>query len=114
MSEDEKRKFAEKRRGTKSRGLNTFEFFDQTRLIQALDAVRGDFIERGATVLESIIRCPVCRAKRLSTSLAPVATTLSAPGRVEAVTNDGSDLAFSRGRAVLVGKAETLHGWWTL
>ena len=84
------------------------------RLIQALDTEGGDFIKPGATVLESIIRCPVCRAERLSTRPALVATSLPPPGRVKAVANDGSDLALSRGRAVLVGTAETLHGWWTL
>ena len=66
------------------------------RLIQALDTVRGDFIERGATVLESIIRCPVCRAERLSTSLALVATTLSRLRRVEAVANDVTNNRLSR------------------
>jgi hypothetical protein len=29
------------------------------------------------------------------------------------MTNDGSNVAFSRGRVVLVGTAETLHGWCT-
>jgi len=84
------------------------------RLIEAFDTKGGDFIKRGATVLESIIRCPFCRAECLFTSLTLVATTLSPPGRVKAVANDGSDVTFSRGRAVLVGTAETLHGWWTL
>ena len=84
------------------------------RLIQALDTERGDFIKGGATVLESIIGCPGCRAERLPTSSALVATTLPPPSRVEAVANDGSDVAFSRGRAVPVGTAETLHGLWTL
>jgi hypothetical protein len=83
------------------------------RLIQALDT-GGDFIEPGATVLESIVGCPVCRAERLATRLALVATTLPPPGRVKAVAKDGSDVTFSRARAVLVGTAETLHGWWTL
>jgi hypothetical protein len=46
------------------------------RLIQALDTEGGDFIKRGATVLESIVGCPVCRAKRLPASPAPIATTL--------------------------------------
>src|SRR5262249_39647203 len=81
------------------------------RLIQAFDTEAGDFIEPGATVLESIIRCPVCRAERLAASLALVATTLCRLGPVEAVANDGS--VFHRPRAMSVGTAETLHGWWT-
>jgi hypothetical protein len=81
------------------------------RLIQTFDTEGGDFIKGRTTVLESIIRCPVCRAECLSTSPALVATTLSLPSRVETVANDGSDFTSSRGRAVLVGTAETLHGW---
>ena len=84
------------------------------RPIHALDTEGPNFIERGATVLQSITWCLVCRAERLATSLALVATTLSPPGRVKTVPNDGSDFTFSLGRAVLVGTAETLHGWWTL
>jgi hypothetical protein len=41
----------------------------------ALDTERGDFIKGGTTVLESIIRCPGCRAEGLSTSPTLVATT---------------------------------------
>ena len=81
--------------------------------VEAFHAESRHFIKSGATVLQPIIRCPARRAECLATRLAPVATTLSAPGRVEAVTNDGSGVAFSRGRAVRVGTVETLHGWWT-
>ena len=81
------------------------------RFTHAFDAQSRDFIKGGAAVLEMMVRCVGVRAKGLPASPAPVATTLSAPGRVEAVTNDGSGVAFSRGRAVLVGTVETLHGW---
>src|SRR5262249_42746597 len=83
------------------------------RLVEAFDTESRDFVKRGATVLQPIIRCPARRAEGLATRLAPVATTLSASSRIEAVTNDGSAVAFSRGRAMLVGTVETLHGWWT-
>ena len=67
------------------------------RLVQTFDTEGGDFIKGGATVLESIIRCPGCRAERLPTSLALVATTLSPPGLVKTMANDGSGVAiFSR------------------
>jgi hypothetical protein len=82
------------------------------RLVQTLDTERGDFIKRGAAVLESIISCPGCRAARFPTSLALVATTLTPPSCVETMANDGSDVALSRGTAVPVGTVETLHGWW--
>ena len=82
-------------------------------LVEAFHAESRHFIKSGATVLQPIIRSPARRAECLATRLAPVATTHSAPGRVETVTNDGSGVAFSRGRAVLVGTVETLHGWWT-
>jgi hypothetical protein len=81
------------------------------RLVQTLDAEGGDFIKGSVPVLESIIRCPGRRAECLPTSSALVATTLPAPSRVEAVANDGSDVASSRGRTMLVGTAETLHRW---
>src|SRR5262249_37615523 len=84
------------------------------RLIETFDTEEGDFIKGGETVLESVVRCPDCRAERLSTSLALVATTLSPLSRIEAVANDGSDIAFSRGRTVPVGTTETLHGFGTL
>jgi hypothetical protein len=77
---------------------------------QTLDAESRDLIKGGTPVLESIIRCPSCRAECLPASLALVATMLSPPGLVEAVANDGSDVAMFRGGAVLVGTAETLHG----
>src|SRR5262245_27662959 len=83
------------------------------RLVEAFHAKSRHFIKSGATVLQPIIRCPARRAECLATRLAPVATTLSASSHIEAVTNDGSGVAFSRGRAMLVGTVETLHGWWT-
>jgi len=83
------------------------------RLVEAFDAESRHFIKSGTTVLQSMIRCPARRAECLATRLALVATTLSAPGRVEAVANNGSDVVFCGGRAMLVGTAETLHGWWT-
>ena len=78
-------------------------------LAHAFDTTEGgNSIKGGATVLQSIIRCPAGRpagrAERLSTNLALVATTLSPLSRVEAVANDGSDIAFSRRRAVPVGQ----------
>jgi hypothetical protein len=45
-------------------------------LVQAFDAQHDDFVERRATVLESIIRCAGVRAERLSARPAPVSTTL--------------------------------------
>jgi hypothetical protein len=81
--------------------------------VEAFHAESRYFIKSGATVLQPIIRCPARRAECLATRLAPVATSLSAPSPVEAVTNDSSSVIFSRGRAVLVGTVETLHGWWT-
>ena len=61
-----------------------------------------------------MIRCPDCRAERLPTNLALVATTLSPSSPVKAMANDGPSVAFSRWRAMLVWTAETLHGSWTL
>ena len=81
-------------------------------LVEALDTEGGDSIKCGATVLESIIGRASRRGEGLSTSLTLVPTTLSPPRRVEAVAHDGSDVALFRGRAVPVGTAETLHGWW--
>ena len=73
-------------------------------LVQAFDTERGDFIKGRATVLESIIRCAGCRAECLPTSLALVATTLSPPGLVEAMANDGSDAVFPEGGQCLLGQ----------
>jgi len=81
------------------------------RLVEAFDTEGGDSIKRGAAVLESIIRRASRRGKGLPTSLTLVPTTLSPPRRVEAVADDGPDVALFRGRAVLLGTAETLHGW---
>jgi len=60
------------------------------RLVEAFYTESGDFIKGSATVVEAIISCARCRGEGLSTSLALVATTLSPPGRVETVANDGS------------------------
>ena len=73
----------------------------------------GDLIKPGATVLESIIRCPVCRAERLSTSPATVSTPFPPGCLVEAVENDGSGVGFSQQRVLPVWAAETLHDSWT-
>src|SRR5262249_26092179 len=80
------------------------------RLVEAFDTEGGDSIKRRAAVLESIIRCASRRGEDLPARLATIATMLTPPRPVEAVANDGSDVVFSRGRAVLVGTAETLHG----
>ena len=79
-------------------------------LAQTFDTEGGDLIEDRTPVLESVIRCPDSRAERLPTSLALVATSFPPSSRVEAMANDGSGVAFSRWRAVLVWTAETLHG----
>ena len=42
------------------------------------------------------------------------ATTLSPPGRVKAVAQEGFRIAFSQATTVRVGTAETLHGFGTL
>ena len=81
------------------------------RLIQAFDAERRNFIKGGSPVLESMIRCTSCRAERLPTSLALVATTLPPPGLVEAVGDDVSGSGFSQRRALAAWTAETLHGF---
>src|SRR5262249_38902905 len=85
-----------------------------SRLIEAFDTEGGDLVKDYTPMMDSIIRCPSCRAERLPTSLALVAPTLSPPGRVETVANDGCSVALSRGMAVPVGTIETLHGEWTL
>jgi hypothetical protein len=69
----------------------------------------GNSIKGGATVLQSIIRCPARWAERLPTNLALVATTLSRLRRVEAVTNDVTNSRLSRQRTLPVWTAETLH-----
>jgi len=80
-------------------------------LVQTFDTEGGNLIKDRTTVLESMIRCPGCRAERLTANPAPVATTVPPSSRVEAMANDGSGVASSRSRAVLVWTAETLHGW---
>jgi hypothetical protein len=47
------------------------------RLVQALDAQCGDFVEGRATVLESMVRCTSIRAECFAASPATVATTLT-------------------------------------
>ena len=83
------------------------------RLVQTLDSERSDFIKCGEAVLESIISCPGCRAERLPTSLALVATTLPPPGLVEAVGDNLSGSGFFQRCALAVWTAGTLHGFWT-
>jgi hypothetical protein len=84
-----------------------------SRLIEAFDTEGGDSVKRGPPMVESIIRCPVCRAERLSTNPTLIATTLSPPSPIEAVANDDSQTAFSGARAVRVGTAQIFHGWRT-
>jgi len=81
-----------------------------SRLIEAFDTEGGDLVKDDTPMMDSIIRCPSCRAERLPTSLALVAPTLSPPGRVETVANDGSGAQVSRGWVMPMGTAETLHG----
>jgi hypothetical protein len=73
-----------------------------------------NLIKDDSPMLESMIGCSDCRAERLPTNLALVATTLSPSSLVKAVANDGSSVAFSGWRVVPVWTAETLHGSWTL
>jgi hypothetical protein len=54
---------------------NSFDSSDR-RLVQAFDTQSSNFIQRGAAVLKSMIRCATGQAERLPTSLALVATTL--------------------------------------
>jgi len=82
---------------------NTLDASD-SGLVQTFDTESSNLIKDRTLVLKSVIRCPGGRAEGLSTSPALVATTLSPPRRVEAVANDGSDVAFSRRRAVPVGQ----------
>ena len=79
-------------------------------LVEPLDTKGGYSVKRRAAVLESIIRRASRRGEGLPARLATIATMLTPPRPVEAVANDGSDVLFSRGRAVFVGTAETLHG----
>src|SRR5215510_8708980 len=83
-------------------------------LVETFQAESGHFIKRGATVVKSMIRRPDCRAECLPTSSTLVATTLAPPSPIEAMAYDGLCTAVFRGRAVRIGTAETLHGWWTL
>jgi hypothetical protein len=92
---------------------NSFDSSDGG-LVEAFHAESGHFIKGGATVVKSVIRRPDCRAECLSASLTQEATTLSPPGPIEPMANDGSCTTVFRGRAVRIGTAETLHGWWTL
>jgi hypothetical protein len=69
------------------------------RLVQALDAECGDFVEGRATMLESMVRRSGVRAKCLPASLAPVLTPLPGIRAVEAVANDVSGARIFRQRA---------------
>ena len=91
------------------------DFFDSSNggLVLTLDTEGGNFIKRGAAVLESMIRSACCRAEGLPTSSTLVATTLSPPGLVETIPNNTPGGSFFRGSTVWVGTVETLHGWWT-
>ena len=71
-------------------------------------------IKSVAAGLQSIISSPGCRAERLPTSLALVATTLSSLGRVEAVTDDTCGRRLLLQGEFLVRTVENLPGWWTL
>jgi len=77
-----------------------------SRLVQALDAECDNFVERRATVLESMVRRTSVRAECLSATSAQISTTLSRASLVEAVANDVSD---TRQRAFPVRTSETLH-----
>ena len=84
-------------------------------LVEAFHTESGHFIKLGATAMKAIVRRRDCRAECLSTSLTLVATTTLSPSSlIEAVANDGTGALAFRERAVRVGTAETLHGWWTL
>jgi hypothetical protein len=82
--------------------------------VQALHTKGGYLIKRGATVLESIVGCPGRRAECLPTSLALIATTLSPPGFVKAVANDGFGVALSRGRQCVLGQLRLFTVGWAL
>ena len=64
-------------------------------LVQTFNTEGGDLIKGASPVLESMIRCPDCRAERLPASRATVATALSPSSRVEAMANDGSGVTSS-------------------
>jgi hypothetical protein len=64
-------------------------------LAQTFDTEGGDLIKDHAPVLESMIRSPGCRAERLPTSPATVSTPFPPSGLVEAMANNGSEVAFS-------------------
>jgi hypothetical protein len=63
-----------------------------SRFVQTLDTEGGYPIKGDTTVLEGIIRFPVCRGERLPTGLTLIATTLSPTGVVEAMPNDGCNV----------------------
>jgi hypothetical protein len=76
------------------------------RLVRALDAECGDFVEGRTPVLESMIGCAGVRAECLPATPAQISTTLSRVSLVAAVANDVSD---TRQRAFPVRTFETLH-----
>jgi len=75
-----------------------------SRFVHTLDTEGGDSVKRGPPMVESIIRCPDCRAERLSTNPTLIATMLSPSGLVEAVSNDGSGNVFFG--------ASVINCWW--
>jgi hypothetical protein len=78
------------------------------RLVQALDAESGNFVEGRATVLELMVRRTDVRAKCLSASSAPVSAALPGVGAVEAVANNVSGAGIFRQKALRVW-TQTLH-----
>ncbi len=64
-------------------------------LVHTLDTESCNFIKGASPVLESMIEGSGCRAERLRTYPALVATTISPSSRVEAMANDGSGVTFS-------------------
>ena len=66
------------------------------RLVQTLDTEGGDLIKDRTPVLESMIGCSGCRAERLPTNLALVATMVFPPGFVESAADEVSGSGFPR------------------
>ena len=79
------------------------------RLVQALDAERGDLIEGRATMLESTVWRSRVRAKRLTASPTPEATPFPRLGCIEAKADDAPGTNFSRPLTAPVWAPETLH-----
>ena len=81
--------------------------------VQSFDAEDGDFIEGGATMLESMIRGIGIPAEGPSATDASISPSTSPIGFIESVTNDCSGIGSLGHRALTVGAAETLHCSWT-